>query len=312
MQTFLRIVRAIIAFFFVVTLLVSWLVSPGPEQGRRPEPWPDTRVPVRYTWGEGTTSATPDGDAGSAGSTGTTAPRAPDQADVLMQDNEPSEWSSGTAFAVEQLGVLVTAAHVTNGCSQLAIAPEGDRREYEFASEIVQHTRADVAVVRMPHAAPPLPLGDDALVERGATGFGFGYPSGEPSAVVGELMGRARGRGEHDYDWWPVMVWALVAREPDSEASLGGISGGPLLDAGGRVIGVVIAAGSERRPRFVTTTIAPVLQALQGAVQRIPSDPGTRAALTAAVAAEYGRTLRARGTVASAICRRADVGRRGR
>lgn len=303
MKTFLRIVRAFTALMFVATLLISWLVPPEDQLGRRPATWPDDRVSVRYTWGRDDGTGPRDADARPAGF---------DQPDVLMRGNDPTEWSSGTAFAVEPLGVLVTAKHVTDSCAQLALSPESARPRYEFAWEIVQHTRADVAVVRAAHSAPTLPLGDDARLERGATAFAFGYPSGVASALVGELMGRARGQGQGDFGWSPVMVWALVSRDPESEAPLGGISGGPLLDTEGRVVGVVIASGSERRPRFITTTVAPVLEALEGAVQRAPPSAATAAPVNPRTATEYGHALRSRGSVVSAICRRTDVGRRGR
>lgn len=303
MRTLARIFRAIALLAFAATIVVSWLVPPQEQRGRRPEAWPQERVPVRYTWGADTGTGPRDVDA---------RPEGFDQPDVVMRGNPPSEWSSGTAFAVESLGVLVTAAHVTDSCAQLALAPENAQPRFRFAREIVQHTRADVAVVRADHTAPTLPIGDDARLERGATAFAFGYPSGVASALVGELMGRARGHGEGAFGWSPVLVWALVSRAPDSEAPLGGISGGPLLDSEGRVVGVVIASGSERRPRFITTTVAPVLEALDGAVRRTPVVTATPDPVSAQSYAEYGRALRSRGSVVSAICHRADVGRRGR
>jgi hypothetical protein len=130
--------------------------------------------------------------------------------------------------------------------------------------------------------------------------------------IAGELMGRTRARAERGHAWSPVLVWALLDRAPDSDAPLGGISGGPMLDEGGRVIGVVIASGSERRPRFVTTTVPPVDDVLRGAAT--PGDPrdGDAVPVTPERARRYENLLRENRTVVAVYCRAGGPGRRPR
>lgn len=56
------------------------------------------------------------------------------------------------------------------------------------------------------------------------------------------FSGRMRGEAS-------VTVWTERRRTPAGDGPLSGISGGPLLDAGGRIVGVAVAA-TERRGRF--------------------------------------------------------------
>ena len=79
------------------------------------------------------------------------------------------------------------------------------------------------------------------------------FRRGGPAKSVLRLLGReyldVRGRGAHTE---PVLVWAETGRTDGLKGSLGGLSGAPALDAGGRVIGVTIAE-APRRGRIYTT-----------------------------------------------------------
>ena len=52
----------------------------------------------------------------------------------------------------------------------------------------------------------------------------------------------------------PVLAWAEVRRYPDTLDSLEGISGGPVLDQNGDVIGIIVATSVRRGRDF---TVAP-------------------------------------------------------
>jgi serine protease Do len=69
-----------------------------------------------------------------------------------------------------------------------------------------------------------------------------------------ELSGEIHGTG-------PVLAWAEVARYPDSLPALSGMSGGPVFDTQGKIIGIMVAT-SVRRGRIYT--VAPeILQATE-------------------------------------------------
>jgi hypothetical protein len=62
-----------------------------------------------------------------------------------------------------------------------------------------------------------------------------------------KLGGRLRGTA-------PVLTWAELQRYPDDLPSLSGISGGPMLDDRGNVIGIIVAASVRRGRNY---TVAP-------------------------------------------------------
>ena len=67
-----------------------------------------------------------------------------------------------------------------------------------------------------------------------------------------QLSGEINGTG-------PVLTWAEVVRYPDDLPALSGMSGGPVFDEQGKIVGIMVAA-SVRRGRI--HTVAPeILQA---------------------------------------------------
>jgi len=154
--------------------------------------------------------------------------------------------AQGSGFVVSKDGYILTNAHVItsagtgNSTSRAQAASEVD---VEFAD----HDRVtakvtgwdvfdDVGVIRVdPRAHPlsPLPLGDSASVEVGAPVAVIGSPFGnENSLAVGVVSAVHRSIASltSAYD----LVDAIQIDAPINH----GNSGGPLLDAAGRVIGI--------------------------------------------------------------------------
>jgi|SRR5581483_2907016 len=158
----------------------------------------------------------------------------------------------GTAFSVDDRGVWLTARHVASDvCGQVALVSGG---RPVAASIAYQDAESDLAVLRTRGGAPAMPLATDRP-EVGETGYSFGFPTGVLGATRDSLLGRSRMQlGGRMTGTTPTLTWSEIRRFPDSLDTLGGMSGGPMLDESGRVVGILVAA-SVRRGRV--HTVAP-------------------------------------------------------
>ncbi len=230
-------------------------------------------------------------------------PLAPPAAtDPMIEISVPLEAKSatGTGFSLDGRGVWMTARHVADGCSRIFVLT-GPRVGYLTRSVYI-HPSADVAILRTDRGAPHIAFArDEPRVNQ--TGFHYGYPHGEPGAVRSMLIGRAtmRARGRYNTNE-PVLVWAERQRIPESDESLGGISGGPVFDVTGHVIGTTVA-GSVRRGRVFTTDISSLREALRRANVALASESSAQLPHpTASSWVEIGDALRAKLTVAKVVC----------
>lgn len=166
----------------------------------------------------------------------------------------------GTAFAIDDSGKWMTARHVVDSCDQVGIKISSRQvmRVESFVSE-----DSDTAILTGQWERKP--LASDLFNERqiGERGFFFGFPQGRPGEVVGSLLARNRmivkGRYRSDE---AILAWSEIGRTRGLFGSLGGLSGAPVMDRDGEVIGVV-SAESPRRGRIYT--VAP--ENLQGLIK---------------------------------------------
>lgn len=156
----------------------------------------------------------------------------------------------GTAFSVASDGRWITARHVVEGCRQPALVIDKNRA---LAADVRLAARADVALLLTDGGPPPLPVAKDDALYKGQRAYHPGYPQGKPGAVASRLIGRetlrVKGRGSYEE---PVLAWAESGRTKGLQGTLSGLSGAPVLDRQGRVLGVTIAE-APRRGRIYTT-----------------------------------------------------------
>jgi hypothetical protein len=213
----------------------------------------------------------------------------------------PDGPGAGTAFSVSDSGVWITARHVVEGCGQVAVVVAEGRG---VIARVTSSPDNDAALLVTEGGSTALPILSPSVLDslqRGMRGYHAGFPQGTPGEVASRYLGRDRlvvgGRGSRTQ---PVLVWAEVGRTSGLKGPLAGLSGAPVLDATGRVIGVTVAE-APRRGRIYTTGPSAILE-LMAKAGRL----GARYAPGEAINTEnYGRmadALRRDLRVAQVVC----------
>lgn len=164
----------------------------------------------------------------------------------------PGMTSRGTSFPLGQ-GLWLTARHIVGvNCKRIILVINGMNVPAEIR---FLDPDADLAVLYTPELSmPALPLETKAMT-KGQEGFAFGFPHGSLGATEARLVGRTHMRlGGHISGTAPVLTWAELRRYPESHETLTGISGGPMLDKDGKVVGIIVAASYLRDKNY---TVAP-------------------------------------------------------
>jgi S1-C subfamily serine protease len=215
--------------------------------------------------------------------------------------------STGTAFAITDDGWWLTARHVAHGCDAiwLLTAPRKGWRVLE--SHL--HPNADLALLRTRIGRTPLTLAR-GTPGRGEDGFSLGYPQGSPGDVHARVMGQAQMKTVGRYRInEPILAWAEITRRPRDLPALGGLSGGPMLDGQGRVVGVLVAS-SKRRGRVMTTAQS----SIQELLARFPAARANAGDLSRPIHSNSfiarGKTLRRELTIAKVLCKVTNARRR--
>lgn len=204
----------------------------------------------------------------------------------------------GTAFAIAD-GWWMTARHVVDGCDKVGLVIDG--RRAQRVRQVFTHPQSDLAVMTAKLSRAPLTIAARQSFARGQDGFASGFPQDQPGDVHARYLGNIRLRSTGRYRTDEVAAaWAEAERVPHSLPALGGLSGGPMLDRDGIVVGVLVAS-SQRRGRVITvrpTTILAFVEASQVPLAR----PGAPPALRGRDFTRRGDELRRSLRVAQTVC----------
>lgn len=221
-----------------------------------------------------------------------------DPARILKVGPHKVEPYTGTAFSVSDAGVWLTAGHVLEGCRQAAVVVAAGRGVQ--ATVTIDRVR-DIAILRTQGGAPAMPVGETKDLGPGERGYHPGFPLGQAGEVASRLLGPDHlpggSRGDKGTD---VLAWTEVGRTDGLKGMLDGLSGAPVLDDAGRVVGLTLAE-SPRRGRIYTTSPGAIRAALASAGVR----PDPLAEGQAVNVENYGRvadSLRRDLRVAQVVC----------
>ncbi|MBM3450284.1 MAG: PDZ domain-containing protein [Armatimonadetes bacterium] len=139
---------------------------------------------------------------------------------------------SGSAFAVDPSGWLITAAHVARGADRIMV-DMGDGQPVE-ARLAGYDARRDLALLKI-NVTKPLPMlefSDSSTLRPGDPIAAIGNPGGRPRVMsTGKVLALQETAGGLASE---IMIRFSAAVAP-------GNSGGPLVNARGQVVGVVVA-----------------------------------------------------------------------
>jgi len=153
---------------------------------------------------------------------------------AVVQVAENGRRGLGTAFVIRPDGWLLTASHVARGAEEITV----ELGETSYPAHLVGYdARRDLALLRIE------PRGRLAALTVVGTAR---LRVGDPVAVIGNPHGRTRvltvGTVTEIGATLPGLAPGIMVRFRGQVAR--GNSGGPLLDARGEVVGLVVAAGS--------------------------------------------------------------------
>jgi S1-C subfamily serine protease len=168
-------------------------------------------------------------------------------------------------------GLVVTNAHVVAGETDTTVTPNGSSSSLE-ATAVHYDPSNDLALLRVSGLGGD-PLSFAPQVRSGTTGAVLGYPENGPFTIEPARVGSTGPVITQDsYGSGPI-TRQLTSLRGDVRS---GNSGGPLVDAGGRVMGTVFAATTEGKPGGYAVPNGVVAGALGDVSGPVSTGPCTR------------------------------------
>lgn len=217
---------------------------------------------------------------------------------VLVQVGD-AEDGIGTAFAINEAGAWLTARHVVDGCTRVGLAVGNGRMVR--VNEVHTSEDSDLALLVTDRAPVALQLDLDRDLRVGEPGYHVGFPQGMSGEAVSVLESRSNlvTRGRYAMEE-PVLTWAEQERTDGIEGTLSGMSGGPVFDRDGAVIGVTVAE-SPRRGRIYSASPDSIRSFLDG--QGLVAVGGDARPISATSYAAEADRLRDSRAVVKVLCR---------
>lgn len=146
---------------------------------------------------------------------------------LLYTGRDGKQQGLGAGFVISEDGLIATNHHVIGEARPIAVQL-ADGSRHDAIAVHASDKKLDLAIVKIDakRKLKPLPLGDSDALKQGQELVALGHPQGlEHSVVAGVLSGR------RDFDGVPMLQLAIPIEQ--------GNSGGPVLDAAGKVVGIV-------------------------------------------------------------------------
>lgn len=153
--------------------------------------------------------------------------------EYASQGGEVIPIGQGSGFVYDNLGHIVTNAHVIHGSNQIEVTFwDGTIELAELVGEDLHSDLAVVKVDKLPEGVIPLPLGNMENLAVGQTVVAIGNPFGLEGTLTKGVIS-ALGRSI------PALTSFSIPQAIQTDAAINpGNSGGPLLNLQGEVIGV--------------------------------------------------------------------------
>jgi serine protease Do len=158
----------------------------------------------------------------------------------------------GTGFKVGE-NLWMTARHVVDGCRAVYLNENTNTSDgsLRLIKKTIIHPRSDLAAFNFENNSEPLlvPTMSDKISKKSLLrmqAFAVGYPATVPGHLNVKYLGKAAIKNINLNTFEPVFVWTVSLKSPKRLGSVGGISGGPLLNAQKKLVGVMIAEQGKR------------------------------------------------------------------
>jgi serine protease Do len=197
--------------------------------------------------------------------------------DIPKEIIRPKSSFIGTGFKITD-DLWMTARHVLGDCktSYVNASFESEPEELILIDKVFLHPASDLAIFKYENDAGYFDVPSVASKEATnsllrTTAFTAGYPVGTPGQLYVKYLGKAA-LSNVNYDILePIFVWTVSSKNPDYLTTVAGISGGPLFNSEGKIMGVTVAEQVRRG-----TISSADLQSINWLIGAVDTDGGSK------------------------------------